>query len=84
MKYIVIIPDGAADEPQPDHDGKTIFELAATPTMDLMAREGMLGRAQTVPEGMTAGSDVVICEADTATGGAKSCLSCSASSGSQT
>lgn len=58
MKYIVIIPDGAADEGIKSRDGKTVFELAATPTMDLIAREGRLGRAQTVPEGMHPGSDV--------------------------
>ena len=58
MKYIVIIPDGAADERIESRDGKTVFEIAATPTLDLMAREGRLGRAQTVPEGMHPGSDV--------------------------
>ncbi len=40
MKCILVIPDGAADSPLEQHDGRTIFELAATPTMDLMAREG--------------------------------------------
>ncbi len=58
MKYIVIIPDGAADKPVESREGKTIFELAATPTMDLMAREGRLGLAKTVPDGCTPGSDV--------------------------
>lgn len=58
MKYILVIPDGAADEGVAEHDGKTVLEIAATPTMDLMAREGRLGLAQTVPEGMSPGSDV--------------------------
>lgn len=58
MKYILVIPDGAADEPLEQHDGRTILEIAATPTMDIMAREGRLGMAQTVPEGMQPGSDV--------------------------
>lgn len=58
MKYIVIVPDGAADECIDSHDGKTVFELAATPTLDAMAREGSLGLAQTVPEGLHPGSDV--------------------------
>ncbi len=58
MKYIVIIPDGAADSPLESHDGKTIFELAATPAMDLMAREGKIGLAVTVPPGQKPGSDV--------------------------
>ncbi len=58
MKYIVVIPDGGADDPIPEYDGKTAFEIAATPTFDLMAREGRLGLAQTVPDGMHPGSDV--------------------------
>lgn len=58
MKYILLIPDGAADDPIDSHDGKTVFEIAATPTFDLMAREGRLGLTQTVPEGMHPGSDV--------------------------
>ncbi len=58
MKYILVIPDGAADLMQAEHDNKTVFELAATPTMDLMSREGMLSRAQTVPDGLHPGSDV--------------------------
>ena len=58
MKYVLVIPDGAADFEQEAYGGKTVFEIAATPTMDLMAREGMLGRAQTVPEGVHPGSDV--------------------------
>lgn len=58
MKYVLVIPDGAADFPIPERDNKTVFELAATPTMDLIAREGRLGLAQTVPEGMKPGSDV--------------------------
>ena len=58
MKYILIIPDGAADDSIPEYDGKTIFEIAATPTFDLMAREGRMGLAQTVPEGFQPGSDV--------------------------
>lgn len=58
MKYLLIIPDGAADEPLAEYDGRTALEIAATPTFDLMAREGRLGRAFTVPEGMQPGSDV--------------------------
>ena len=58
MKYLIIIPDGAADQPIAEYDGRTALEIAATPTMDLMAREGRLGLADTVPEGMHPGSDV--------------------------
>jgi 2,3-bisphosphoglycerate-independent phosphoglycerate mutase len=52
MKYIVVIIDGAAGLPLPDRNNKTCLELAATPHLDAMAREGRLGLARTVPSGM--------------------------------
>ncbi|HEY97395.1 MAG TPA: cofactor-independent phosphoglycerate mutase [Dehalococcoidia bacterium] len=52
MKYFVLIPDGAAGEPMPDRDNRTCLELAATPNLDDMVREGTLGLARTVPPGM--------------------------------
>lgn len=58
MKYIVIIPDGAADDPRPEVEGKTALEAANTPCLDQIALEGRLGLAATVPEGMAPGSDV--------------------------
>ncbi len=58
MKYIVIIPDGAADEPCREIDGKTPLEAANTPALDQLAVEGRLGLATTIPEGMVPGSDV--------------------------
>lgn len=58
MKYIVIIPDGAADKPCPELDGKTPLEAASTPALDRLAAEGRMGLAATVPEGMAPGSDV--------------------------
>ncbi len=58
MKYAIIIPDGAADEPLKELGGKTPLEAAATPNMDLVASEGRMGTARTVPEGFESGSDV--------------------------
>lgn len=58
MRYALVIPDGAADRPHPDLDGRTPLEAATLPAMDRMAREGYAGRAVTVPEGMPPGSDV--------------------------
>lgn len=52
MKYCVLIIDGAAGWPLPWRGGKTSLELARTPNMDALAREGMLGMASTVPTGM--------------------------------
>jgi len=57
-KYVVIIPDGAADEPLVQFDGKTPLESAQTPNMDRVSREGRQGMVRTVPEGMEPGSDV--------------------------
>ena len=58
MKYAIIIPDGAADEPLEVLDGLTPLESAHTPNMDRVAREGVLGTVRTVPDGFESGSDV--------------------------
>jgi 2,3-bisphosphoglycerate-independent phosphoglycerate mutase len=58
MKYLVLIIDGAAGLPMPERGGKTSLELAVTPHLDALAREGSLGMARTVPPGMEPGSAV--------------------------
>jgi 2,3-bisphosphoglycerate-independent phosphoglycerate mutase len=58
MKYIVILGDGMADEPLAEFGGRTPLEFARTPHMDRIAREGMMGRLRTIPEGYEAGSDI--------------------------
>lgn len=58
MKYIILVPDGVADEPVQELGGKTPLETARTPHMDAMAREGFSALVQTIPEGMPPGSDV--------------------------
>lgn len=58
MKYAIIIPDGCADEPQEALGGKTPLEAARTPAMDAIARQGVVGLANHVPETLPAGSDV--------------------------
>ncbi len=57
MKYIVILGDGMADEPQEALGGKTPLEAAVTPTMDALAQQGEVGLLKTIPEGMSPGSD---------------------------
>ncbi len=57
-KYVIIVPDGAADMPLEELDGKTPLEAAATPNMDRISTEGRLGVVRTVPEGFEPGSDV--------------------------
>jgi 2,3-bisphosphoglycerate-independent phosphoglycerate mutase len=58
MKYAIIIPDGAADEPLKELGGKTPLEAAETPNMDAIARAGRIGTVRTIPEGFESGSDV--------------------------
>lgn len=58
MKYAIIIPDGAADEPLAELGGKTPLEAASTPNMDRVAQMGRIGLARTVPDGFESGSDV--------------------------
>src|SRR5690349_14471233 len=60
MKYAIIIPDGAADEPLQQLGGKTPFEAASIPNMDRVAMEGRQGIVRTVPENFESGSDVAI------------------------
>jgi len=57
-KYVIIIPDGAADEPLDQFDGQTALEAAETPHMDQISTVGRQGLVHTIPEGMEAGSDV--------------------------
>jgi len=52
MKYCVLIIDGAAGWPLPERGDKTSLELAATPNLDALAREGVVGLVRTVPPGM--------------------------------
>ena len=58
MKYVVCIPDGAADEPVAELGGRTPLEAAAMPTVAALARRGEVGLAATIPPGFEAGSDV--------------------------
>ena len=58
MKYIVILGDGMADYPQKALNGKTPLEVANKPTIDALAKKGMVGLCKTIPEGMKPGSDV--------------------------
>src|SRR6266480_4338888 len=60
MKYAIIIPDGAADEPLPQLGNKTPLEVAKTSNIDSIASQGRQGLVRTVPEGFESGSDVAI------------------------
>ncbi|MDG2207527.1 MAG: cofactor-independent phosphoglycerate mutase [Pirellulales bacterium] len=58
MKYVIVIPDGAADEPQETLNGKTPLAAASTPALDAIAQSGIVGRANYVPSHLPAGSAV--------------------------
>lgn len=58
MKYIILVPDGAADYPIAELDNRTPLEVADTPNMDFIAKEGVVGRIKTIPEGFPPASDV--------------------------
>ncbi len=44
--------DGASGWPLPEKDNRTCLEVAGTPNLDMMARNGYMGMALTVPPGM--------------------------------
>lgn len=58
MKYLVILTDGAADEPIAELGGKTIYQAAHKPNIDALAKEGCLGMLKTVPDTLHPGSEV--------------------------
>jgi 2,3-bisphosphoglycerate-independent phosphoglycerate mutase len=58
MKYALCVGDGMADVPYQELGGRTPLEYAHTPNMDKIAASGIVGRVQTVPEGLPPGSDV--------------------------
>ncbi len=58
MKHVLCVPDGCADEPVDELDGRTPLEVAHTPHLDALAARGTVGRAAVIPEGMPPGSDV--------------------------
>ena len=58
MKYIIILADGAADEPIASLGDITPLQAANKPNIDRIAREGINGRLVTVPEGYNPGSEI--------------------------
>jgi 2,3-bisphosphoglycerate-independent phosphoglycerate mutase len=60
MKHVIVVPDGAADFPLPQLDGRTPLEAADTPNMDWVAMNGRQGRMVTVPDGCSPGTGVAM------------------------
>ena len=57
MKYLILIPDGMADEPIAELGNVTPMEKADKPTMDMLAAKSVVGTVSNVPEGMVPESD---------------------------
>jgi len=58
MKYVIVIPDGAADAPQDSLGGRTPFQAARTPALDALAARGRVGLTNHVPSSLPPGSEV--------------------------
>ena len=58
QKFAILIMDGAAGWPLKDRGGKTTLELARTPHLDALAKEGRLGLTNNVPPGMEPSSAI--------------------------
>ncbi len=57
MKYLVLIPDGAADLPREELGGKTPLAAADKPTLDRLAASSTVGTVSNVPSDMVPESD---------------------------
>jgi 2,3-bisphosphoglycerate-independent phosphoglycerate mutase len=58
MKYAIVIPDGAADEPQPSLGNRTPLQAARLPNTDRAVTLGVTGLMNNVPKPLTPASDV--------------------------
>jgi 2,3-bisphosphoglycerate-independent phosphoglycerate mutase len=58
VKYVVLVPDGCADEPLPELGDRTPLEAARMPNLAALAARGEVGRATVIPTGLPPGSDV--------------------------
>jgi 2,3-bisphosphoglycerate-independent phosphoglycerate mutase len=58
VKYVVLVPDGCADEPLEELGGRTPLEAASMPNLAALATRSEVGRAIVIPPGYPPGSDV--------------------------
>jgi 2,3-bisphosphoglycerate-independent phosphoglycerate mutase len=57
MRYLIIVPDGAADRHDSPLGGRTALEAANKPHIDELAKRGEVGLVRTLPPGVKPGSD---------------------------
>lgn len=58
MKTIIILADGAADEPIAQLGNKTPLQAAKKPYIDMLAAKGKSGELDTIPAGFKPGSEI--------------------------
>jgi 2,3-bisphosphoglycerate-independent phosphoglycerate mutase len=58
VKYVVLVPDGCADEPLAELDGRTPLGAARMPNLAALAARSEVGLAEVIPPGLPPGSDV--------------------------
>src|SRR5262249_42944966 len=58
MKYVIVIPDGCADEPVAELGDLTPLQAAKIPNMDRVAEAGVVGLPNNVPPSLPPASDV--------------------------
>ena len=58
MKFVIVIPDGCADEPLEALDNRTPLQAATLPEMDAIATRGCSALANNTPTQFPAGSEV--------------------------
>ena len=56
MKYLIVVPDGSADNPVESLGGKTPLEAADLPCINGLAAKGEIGSVRTVPDGIGRGA----------------------------
>ena len=57
MKYLILLTDGAGDEPIESLGNKTPLETAHMQYINELAHKGVVGMVNTIPEGIAPGSD---------------------------
>lgn len=57
MKYLIVVPDGAGDDPMAELEGKTPLEVSDIPCINALASKGEVGMVKTIPDGVAPGSD---------------------------
>jgi 2,3-bisphosphoglycerate-independent phosphoglycerate mutase len=57
MKYLILVTDGAGDEPIDELGGRTPLEAAKLDNINALAALGTVGMVSTIPKGMAPGSD---------------------------